>query len=56
MLEKFNQWYNKYYTEFTWFLIGFLVMAGLADLAQHDYPGAMLSFAIAFVNYWFVKK
>jgi hypothetical protein len=56
MFENVRQWYLRNYTEITWFLIGFLVMAGLSDLSQGDYTGAVLSFGIAFVNYLFARK
>jgi hypothetical protein len=56
MLDNFRNWYIRNYTEITWFLIGFLVMAGLTDLATGDYLGAVLSFGIAYVNYLFNKR
>lgn len=56
MLENFRRWYLRNYLEITWFLIGFLVMAGLSDLGQGDYVGAILSFGIAYVNYIFSKR
>jgi hypothetical protein len=56
MFDKFRFWYNSNYSQITWFLIGFLTWAGLNDLAQGDYTGAVISFGIAFLNYLFVKK
>jgi hypothetical protein len=56
MLENFRRWYLRNYSEITWFLIGFLVMAGLSDASQGDTSGAVLSFGLAFVNYLFVRK
>jgi hypothetical protein len=38
-------------TEITWFLIGFLVMAGLQDLSTGNYIGALISFGLAYINY-----
>lgn len=51
MWEKFRYWYIDNYTEITWFLIGFLTMAGFADLANRDYTGAAISFGLAAVNF-----
>ena len=56
MLDNFIRWYHRNYTEITWFLIGFLVMAGCADIGKGGYVGAMLSFGIAYVNYLFSKR
>lgn len=56
MLDNFRLWYLRNYTEITWFLIGFLVMAGLTDLGEGNYTGAVISFGVAYVNYIFTKK
>lgn len=55
-MNKFMLWYNRNYTEITWFIIGFLVMAGLTDASRGDYTGAIISFGIAWLNYLFSKK
>jgi hypothetical protein len=56
MLEQFRLWYLRNYTEITWFLIGFLVMTGFTQIGREDYLNALISWGIAAVNYWFVKK
>ena len=50
-MNKFRQWYLNNAKEITWFLIGFLVMAGLQDLSVGNYVGASVSFILAFINY-----
>jgi hypothetical protein len=50
-MNAFRNWYLQNYTQITWFLIGFLVMAGLIDLVQGDYVGSAISFGLAYVNY-----
>jgi len=55
MLERFKSWYLRNYDAITWFLIGFLVMAGLADFSKGDWPDALVCWAIAGINYWWVK-
>ena len=51
MLERFRQWYLTNQREITWFLIGFLVFAGLQDLSVGNYVGALVSFGLAYINY-----
>jgi hypothetical protein len=50
-MNSIRQWYLKNHTEITWFLIGFLVMAGLQDLSVGNYLGALISFGLAYINY-----
>ena len=50
-MNSFRQWYLKNHTQITWFLIGFLVFAGLQDLRVGDYVGAVISFGLAYINY-----
>ena len=54
--DNVRNWYVRNYSQITWFLIGFLVMAGLSDLGKGDLSGALLSWGLAVVNYIFVKK
>lgn len=56
MWDKFRYWYNNNYSAITWFIIGFLVAAGLNDLSIGNYSGAIISFGIAFINYLFIKR
>ena len=56
MLDNFRRWYLRNYTEITWFIIGFLVMAGLIDISTGDYTGAVISFGVAYINYIFSKR
>lgn len=56
MLDNFRNWYIRNYTEITWFIIGFLIMAGFQDLGQGNYTGAVISFGLAWVNYIFSKR
>jgi hypothetical protein len=50
-MNKFRQWYTNNAKEITWFIIGFLVMAGLQDLSVGNYIGALISFGLAYINY-----
>lgn len=50
-MSKFRQWYMYYSTEITWFIIGMCVTGGLDALAVGNYGSALLSFALAYLNY-----
>lgn len=52
MFERFKQWYLRNYAQITWFLIGFLIMAGLAEFAKGDWADALLYWVLAGINYW----
>jgi hypothetical protein len=56
MWGKFRSWYLENYTEITWFLIGFLVMDALVQLSNRNLGGAILSSALAIVNYVLSKR
>jgi hypothetical protein len=55
-MNKFKAWYLHNQTEITWFLIGWLVLAGIYDFGRGEYVGALVLWAIALVNYIFVNK
>lgn len=55
-MNSFRAWYLRNYEAITWFLIGFLVNAGLINIGQGDYVGALLCWGIAVINYIFVKQ
>jgi len=50
-MNNIRQWYLRNAKEITWFLVGFLVMAGLQDLSVGNYVGASVSFVLAYINY-----
>jgi len=50
-MNRFRQWYLTNQTKITWFLIGFLVLAGIQDLNVGNYVGALVSFGLAYLNY-----
>ena len=56
MLERFRQWYLANATEITWFIIGAMIMSGLIYLGQQMYINALVSFAIAWANWYFNRK
>lgn len=56
MLDNFFRWYNRYYTEITWFIIGFLTMDVLQQFSRGNWVGMLISIALIVLNYQFVKR
>ena len=56
MLNKFRSWYLCNQEAITWFLIGWLCFGGVIDFGRGDYTSALFLWAIAFVNYLFVRR
>jgi hypothetical protein len=50
-MSEFRNWYVRNQDAITWFIIGFLTMQGLNELAEGDYVWAGISFLIAYANY-----
>ena len=50
-MNSFRNWYLSNATEITWFLIGWLTMAGLDALGRGNYVSAAVDFGLVFVNY-----
>jgi hypothetical protein len=55
-MEKLVNWFRYYNGEITWFIIGFLVFAGLDDLAHGNDLFAILNFGLAYINYKFYSR
>ena len=53
MLDNFRSWYIRNQDAITWFLIGWLVYAGLDCLIEGRYISAVAGFVLAYVNYKF---
>jgi hypothetical protein len=50
-MNKIRQWFVRNQDAITWFLIGWLTLQGLHELAKGDYLWAGISFAVAVSNY-----
>lgn len=55
-MNKFRQWYLDNATEITWFLIGWLVLAGFEAIGRENYVAAAVDFGLAYVNYYMNKR
>lgn len=51
MLDKIFVWLRKYNLEITWFLIGFLFLAGLQELREGNIVIGLIYFGFAAGNY-----
>jgi hypothetical protein len=56
MLEKIRSWYLRNSVEITWFLIGWLTLAGLQDLGHGNYVEAVICFIFVAINYSMWRK
>lgn len=56
MLEKFGNWFNEYYTEITWFIIGVLFNNATIHLSIGHYDTAAIDVILAGINYLFWKN
>lgn len=56
MLNSFRQWYLTNAVQITWFIIGAMIMSGLIYFAAGQYLNALISFAIAWANWYFSSK
>lgn len=55
-LTKFRNWYLKYTTEITWFVIGICTIAGIESLARGRYIDAAINFGIVYLNFALNKR
>jgi len=51
MLEKFANWYNDYYSEITWWIIGWLSWGLLDAVARGSWIIAIVDAALIAINY-----
>jgi hypothetical protein len=50
-MNKIKQFFYRYKNEISWFLIGWLTLAGFQDLAQGNYIGVAICWALAYLNF-----
>ena len=50
-MNKFLEWYGKYRTEITWWVIGWLTFAVLDCTMKGDYIFAGVNAALCYINY-----
>jgi len=53
MLNNFKKWYMQNDVEFTWFIMGSLVVFGLNDFAHGFYISGLITFLFVYLNYAF---
>jgi hypothetical protein len=50
-MNKFKVWFYTYRVEITWFMIGWLTLAGFHEIQRGDLIGALIDFGLAYLNY-----
>ena len=50
-MDRFTQWYRSHNLEITWFIIGWLVFAGIDALINKNYIFALVDFGLVYLNY-----
>jgi hypothetical protein len=55
-MDNFLRWCREYNVEITWFIIGFLLSAGLDELAEGNYAASLFNVCLAYINYICYKK
>lgn len=56
MFDRIKYWYHDNYIQITWFIIGWLVMAGLEQIGRGNGIGALIDFGLAYVNYALYRR
>jgi hypothetical protein len=51
MLDKILAWLRKYNVEITWFLMGFLFLAGIESFKNGDTVAGLIQWGLVVVNY-----
>jgi len=55
-MKQLFDWYKKYYTEITWFLMGWLVLSAMINISNENYLGAFTNVILAGANYLFYRN
>lgn len=52
-MSEFHDWYVRNQDAITWFLIGWLMFAGIDSLGRGSYGWALFDFVLVYINYKF---
>jgi hypothetical protein len=55
-VDRFLNWYQRYFTEITWFLIGDLTVQTINAIEKHNYVSALWCAVLAAGNYFIWKR
>lgn len=55
-VDSFLNWYQRYFTEITWFLIGDLTISTFQHLETRSYVNALWCAVLAAANYFIWKR
>lgn len=56
MLDKILAWLRKYNVEITWFLMGFLFLAGINSFAKGDTVAGLIQWGLVIVNFFLGQR
>lgn len=56
MENKIRNWFYRYNTEITWFIIGAFVAWGIDELLHGNFVSALIDFGVAYLNYILNKR
>ena len=52
MITQFFRWYERNYTQITWFLLGWLSLEALDDFGRGQWEAMSLDLALILLNYY----
>ena len=55
-MNRFRLWASRNSTEITWFIIGWLTLAGVTNLIQGDWVGVIIDAALIWINIALSRK
>jgi predicted exporter len=55
-MSKFRRWYLTYWTEITWFIIGWLAMALLEAIGRQQWTTALIDAGLIYINYAMARR
>jgi hypothetical protein len=55
-MDSIVRWYQRYYTEITWFIIGWLSLDLIHEFSRGNWPGVVFDIILITLNYQLNKR
>lgn len=55
-MDGFIRWCRRYYTEITWFIIGWLTLDMIFEFSRGNWPGVVFDIILITLNYQLNKR
>ena len=55
-MNRFTNWYRKYYNEITWFIVGWLSLDAVYDFSRGNYVGILINAGLIWLNIHLNKR